>query len=114
MTTPQPSGQRQGRLSLRELEAGRHMAEQSYRDCLAAHERWVGLRGRDGAATPGDFAKEAMMPELERKMAEAAAALRQWMPNDRVKFRLSSVDLGCSPFTARRSSSPTLSTSLQP
>lgn len=89
MATPQPSGtgQRQGRLTRRELEAGRRRAEEEYHEAEAIHERWCGVGvDKEGAA---EFlrAQRTMLPELESKMATAAAAMREWLPNDRVKVR---------------------------
>lgn len=102
MTTPQPSsGQRQGRLTLRELQTGRHTAEQSYHECLAVRGRWVGLGEINVAASLR--AKQAMMPELEGNAEATATALRRLMPDDRLKVRilygrsLSILDVATSP-----------------
>lgn len=100
MTTPQPSsGQRQGRLTLRELQAGRCMAEESYRECLEVKDRWIRLGETETGQVPTVMlpaetaamlrAKEAMLPEVERKVAAACDLLRRFMPDDRAKVRIS-------------------------
>lgn len=78
---PQPQPQRQGRLTVRELQACRRRAEEMYDEAMEAILRFHQLH-----LQAEEEGRMVQMEEAQHAQAlEAAAAMRAWLPKERCK-----------------------------